>query len=68
MALLWSVLETKPKVRMERAWKLVKRNLCVNENLSGFCGDIFVGVGMTTAHDILVVESVPVSVLRQEFI
>lgn len=46
----------------------MKGNLCVDDNLSGFCGDIFVGVGTTTAQDILVVESVPRSVLQQEFI
>ena len=48
-----SVLETKSKVRMQRAWKLVKGNLCADYPLSVFCGDIFVDVGMTTIHDIL---------------
>lgn len=48
-----SVLEPKSKVRMQRAWKLVKRSLYVDYILSGFCADIFVGVGMNSVQDLL---------------
>lgn len=47
------MLESKSKVRMQRAWKLVKGNLYVDYTCSGFCGDIFAGVSMTTVQDTL---------------